>query len=750
MKRSFLSLALILLFLVGCDALPTLSDPQAVPIPDQTGSRSPEEAVTTFLEAWNQQNLDIMYGLISPRSAEYYPFEEFTAEYEAVSNELNFEQITFNVHDTKLQGQSAAVSYDVQIDSPIFGTITDEDRTMRLLQEPSGWQIAWTPMDILDGMAANVRLQTQRRFPPRGNIYDRNGLPVVDQNGSITLISVRKLDMDDSDQCARLLARVMTRPYLRIANLFTSYTANTVFFVGELNTDVYNANQEEIGEVCGTFVDVPGFNKIDQITSRTYYGHAAMAPITGYIGFVPNEQLGEYQSRGYRSTDIVGLAGVELAFQGQLAGQPEQFLRLIEPNGTAVRELGGAVGSDPAPVTLTIDRELQQAMSDAFIDAFIYASNNWATVAGRGAAGVAIDVNTGGVLAMYSYPSYNPRMFFPDGNYSAEDVQFATTDPQAPLSNKAITEQYAPGSTFKIVTLLAAADTSIWTRDQIFDCTLTWSGARFGDGLAVREDWRVALEFPPAGPINMMQALATSCNPYFWEVGGLLYQQNPSTVANYARELGFGSVYGLEDLGLRREAAGVIPVPNSSTEALNNAIGQGDTQVSVLQMASMVAAVANNGTLYEPYVVQRVGGLDGVALLQEFEPEVVRQLNFNDGVLATTREGMCMTTTDEVLGTSQGVFGNAPYSSCGKTGTAQAGSAESGIAPHSWYVAFAPADNPQIAMAVVVPNSREGSEVATPITRRVLDAYFDAPVEPFPEWWEFDYVPLQPPAGTSQ
>lgn len=748
--RQFLSILLLTLFLVGCEALPTLSGAEAASaLPDQTGSRTPEEAVRAFLEAWNRQDMQAMYGLVSPRSGELYPFETFTAEYSAAYDELAFSDITFAIHDTHLQGQSAAVTYDVNIVSPLFGTISDEGRIMRLLQEPAGWQIAWTPMDILDGMAANVRLDTQRRFPPRGNIYDRNGLPVVDQNGSITLISVRKLDMDDSDQCARLLARLMTRPYLRLANLFASYTADTVFFVGELNTEIYAANQDEIGDVCGTYTDVPGFSKIDQITGRTYYGHSAVAHVTGYVGFVPSEELAAWQSRGYRPTDIVGIAGVERTFQDQLAGKPEQYLRLIEPNGTPVRELGGAVGAAPASITLTIDRELQQAMSDAFLDAYAYASNNWVTVARRGAAGVVLDVNTGGLLGMYSYPSFNPRTFNPNGNYSAEDVQAITTDLQAPLANKAVAEQYAPGSTFKILTLLTAADAGVWGRSQIFDCTLTWSGAKFGDGLALREDWRVALEYPPAGPINMMQALATSCNPYFWEVGGLLYQQNPSLLANYARELGFGATVGVTDLAVR-EASGVIPLPNSATEALNNAIGQGDTQVTALQMAAMVAAVANDGRLYQPYVVQQVGGQDGTPVAEQFSPRVVRELNLNEGVLATVREGMCMTTTDEVLGTSYGIFGNAPYSSCGKTGTAQAGSAESGIAPHSWYVAFAPADNPQIAIAVVVPNSREGSEVAAPIVRRILDAYFDAPVEPFPEWWEFDYVPLQPPAGTAQ
>jgi penicillin-binding protein 2 len=240
----------------------------------------------------------------------------------------------------------------------------------------------------------------------------------------------------------------------------------------------------------------------------------------------------------------------------------------------------------------------------------------------------------------------------------------------------------------------------------------------------------------------MAQALTASCNPFFWEVGALMFRRDANLLSNYARQFGFGQRTGLIGLTAEREASGQIPAPTSVDAALNNVIGQGDTSTTALQMAQLVAAVANGGTLYQPYMVRQVGGVDGTEVLQTIEPEVMGSLGVSEEALAITIEGMCDVTTDEELGTSYRIFNDAPYSSCGKTGTAQAGDA-----PNAWYVAFAPADDPQIAIAVVVPRSREGSEVAAPITRRILDRYFGAPAASFPSWWETEYVPVEPPRG---
>jgi penicillin-binding protein 2 len=240
----------------------------------------------------------------------------------------------------------------------------------------------------------------------------------------------------------------------------------------------------------------------------------------------------------------------------------------------------------------------------------------------------------------------------------------------------------------------------------------------------------------------MAQALTTSCNPFFWQVSALMYQANPNTIVDYARMVGLGSITGLNTLGYR-EVSGNIPQPQDMTEALNNAIGQGNTNVTAIQMVRLVSAIANGGTLYQPYIVEQVGGFDGTAVTQEFAPVVLSQLTVAPAALETVRIGMCNVPIDEELGTASYLFYRAPYSSCGKTGTAQTGA----FAPHSWYVAYAPAENPQIAIAVIVSNSREGSEVAAPIVRRFFENYFNVAISDFPEWWQTDYVRLTPPQG---
>ncbi len=757
-KMTLLWLLAALSLLGACDALPGASSAPAaegteevLQVQEQQVGSTPQESVELFLEAWNVEDFERMYSLVSPRTGDAYPFEDFVAQYRSADAEMGFEGVQYSINETSLQGQSAAVRYDATIESSLFGSIEDTGRTMRLVQGGGGWQVAWAPMDIINGMSSNIRLTADRRFAPRGNIYDRSGFPVVQEGGSLIALYLNEQDMSNIDDCFDVLARVTLRPRNYFVRLFVDYAPETVAFVAELDTDIYEANRADIDNICGAGVDGEFFgSKVVPITGRNYWGHGALAHITGYTGRIPSESLGFWEGRGYRASDIVGLQGVENAMQDYLAGAPEQYLRLIEPGGIVLRELGGASGSEPTSVTLTIDRELQYDVAQAFNDAWNFSGLDWATVATGGAA-VVLDVNTGAILALHSYPTYDPRIFNPESAYdnAQDEIQRATVgDPFLPvgpgLLNRAAAEQYFPGSTFKLVTAIAAADSNTWSRDRIFDCTLEWRGAQYGDTLEFREDWRVVFEFDPAGQISMPQAIATSCNPFFWEVGGIMYRQEPTLAMDYARLLGLGSSTRAYGLGIA-EASGSIPNPPSATEALNYVIGQGDVQVTALQMARLVAAIANGGTVYRPYVVQQIGGRDGEPLVEEFTPEVERQLQLEPDVLPLVRDGMCLTTTDEDLGTSESVFGDAPYTSCGKTGTAQTGR----IAPHSWYVTYAPADNPQIAVTVVVTDSREGSEVAAPIARRILDNYFDAPWADWPEWWATEYVPVPPPRGTS-
>ncbi|MGB7341268.1 MAG: penicillin-binding transpeptidase domain-containing protein [Phototrophicaceae bacterium] len=746
--------------LAACDTLPSLNNPLSS---DNTGdivaqaADTPQQTVENFLNAWQQEEFAIMHNLLHPRSIEIYPVDAFVDLYTDTHADIGFTGVAYTINEVQLQGDSAAILYDVELDTATFGQIIDAERTMRLVDDNGIWKIAWSPMDIINGMTANVRLDPSRIFPPRGNIYDANGQLLVNQNGTTYGVIMRLSDMLNEDECTALLSRVMLRPISYFNALYIDYRAgDTAFFVGEIDSEIYERNRGELERLCATNIDVELIgSKIRPRVGRTYFGHGAAAHITGYVGFVSDVEY--WRGRGYSDTDLVGSAGVEFTYQDQLAGVPEQSLRLIDSSGVTLRELGTATGTSSTSVTLTIDRELQWHTAEAFIDAWNYAGINWATRATGGAA-VVMDVNTGAILSMFSFPTYDPAIFFPDSNYwststeyagASAQIQRATSNgrflPVGPATiNRAYTEQYAPGSVFKIMSTLAAADSGTWGQDQLFNCELTWDGSSYGDTGGIREDWRVVEGRDAAGEITMSTALTTSCNPFFWQVGSLMYQERPNLLVNYLRNWGFGEPTRMIGLSIEAEAPGIIPQPDDVTVAINNVIGQGDTQVTAVQMVRLVAAVANGGTLYEPYLVQEVGtGSDNP---QTIQPVVEGQLDVSETALQVTIAGMCQVPINIEFGTSTSSFGDSrtppSYTSCGKTGTAQTLDA-----PNSWYVAYAPADNPQIAVAVVVPNSREGSEVSAPLVRRILDHYFNGPIAEYPIWWEGEYVPVAVPQG---
>ena len=723
------------------------SDP-AVRLMAQSAAQSPAEVAASFLDAWNNQDLEQMYGLLSQPSREIYSQTVFTNRYSVAHTAMNFAGVEYVIERTDMQGTSAAVHYSADLQSPVFGVITDPQRTMRLVQMDGNWRIAWSPMDIIDGLASEIQISVETRFPVRADIYDRNMNYIVEQGGTIVSISVIQQDMANVDNCLNLLANVMQRSRVQLAALFRNNNPETFFHVGEIDPEVYALRRAELDDICALADESAGFRKVSQYQGRRYVGHGAATHVTGYIGRVPGDQLALWQSRGYQASDLIGLAGVELAYEQVLAGRPERVLRMREPGGAIIRELGGATGESAIPVMLTIDMGLQNATSQAISDAYNYAASNWASVA-TGTGAVVMDVNTGEILALSSYPTFDPSLFNPSTSYfnPGNLIAALTTDPRGPLSNKAVQEQYTPGSIYKIFTSVTAAAENVFTAERIFNCELEWRGQQYGDTIAFRQDWRVIDGLDAAGEITMSQALTASCNPFFWEMGGLMFQRDRNMLAEYSERFGLGQRTNVRGLG--PEAGGSVARPNNPSAAINNAIGQGDVQVTALQMVRAVSAIANRGTLYQPYIIKQVGGVDGVTLEQEFAPQVTRTMDLPDSVYDVVWQGMCAVTTNEDLGTAYSIFGNAPYSSCGKTGTAETGARGSGRPPHAWYVSFAPAENPQIAVVVFTANSREGSEVSAPITRRILDYYFGFEPAPFPGWWEGPYVPLEAPAGVA-
>ena len=729
----------MLLSLSACEsALLQESAAAATPSPApeiEATAGEPADVLAAFIDAWAREDFEAMYGLIAARSRELYPLQRFIDQFTKAHSVIRFAGVSHRLHTVSHQGGTAIVDYDIVIDSPAFGEIADDNRVMRMIQE-GGWKIAWSPMDVFDGMSSRARLTEHADFPPRANIYDRNGKSLAEEGGDVYSLYVIKQDMPNVEVCLATLAEATLRQISSLRGDFANYLADTRFHVAEMDAERYARYREALAADCAISRTEGPFSKVLTYRSRSYYGHGIATHVVGYIGAVPADQLERWEARGRSAGDLVGRAGIEEAYEDTLAGMPQRYLRIVEGGSLVIRELAGALGSAPSAVTLTIDRDLQEIMAQTLADAVSYAVPNWGGITAGGAL-VALDLRTGEILALASYPSFDPHIFNPETSYNIGNaVLRLDRDIRNPFVNKALAEQYTPGSVYKIVTALAAASEGIWPPEAIFDCGYIWRGGDYGDSERSRTDWRLLEDREPTGPVNMPQALAASCNPFFYEMGALMYREDPLMQARYAEMLGFGSPSGL--LGLGIEAAGTVSPPREPAAAINNAIGQGEVTVTVLQMAQLAALIANGGRFYQPYLVSHVGREGEADYAVVNEPTLKAQLPLDEEALRTARDGMCMVTTVPDLGTAEYVFRGAPYQLCGKTGTA-----ETAGNPHAWFVAYYPRENPEIAFAGVMAQSREGSEVVAPMIRRILDVRYGHPIEPFPEWWTEPYIPVK-------
>ncbi|MYE79469.1 MAG: hypothetical protein F4243_10910 [Chloroflexi bacterium] len=739
--RIGLCLFFCLFCLAGCEsALLQQATPASSPPPAAAStSAQPEDVLAAFVAEWTAQDFPAMYARLASHSRALYSQAQFTDQYTAAHSSLGFDGVEHQLRSVDYQGATAVLRYDIAIRSPAFGQIDDSDRVMRMLSE-NGWKIAWSPMDIIHGMSSRARLIPSADFLPRANIYARDGAPLAQQGTTYSLYAVQD-DMLDSEACLATLAVATRMEISALRRIFADYLGETRFHIAEIDQARYDSYREALAENCAIARSDGAFSKVRSYNSRSYYGQGIAAHAVGYIGAIPAAELERWQARGYSNGSTIGRAGIEAAYESALAGSPQRFLRIVETGGALIRELAGTSGSAPRSLSLTLDRKLQDFTAQAIADAVNYALPSWGALTGGGAI-VALDINTGAVLALASYPGFDPQLFNPDTEYRlAAALQRLDSDSRSPLTNKALAEQYTPGSVYKIVTTLAAGSEGIWGRDEIFDCDYIWSGRgrfSFEDARELRSDWRLLEPGPPppTGPVTMAQALAASCNPFYYEMGALLFERGPNLQVDYAQGLGLGSPVGLSRLGI--EAAGELAPPREGTEAINNAIGQGSVGVTAVQMAQLTMLIANGGAFWQPYIVSHISspGAPGYELVNE--PLLAAQLDLDGDTLAVIREGMCLVTTDPDLGTAERVFGDAPYSICGKTGTA-----ETLGNPHSWFVAYAPREEPEIALAGVMTHSREGSEVVAPMIRRILDDYWGYPQKPYPDWWQDPYIPVK-------
>jgi penicillin-binding protein 2 len=418
--------------------------------------------------------------------------------------------------------------------------------------------------------------------------------------------------------------------------------------------------------------------------------------------------MAEYRRRGYRSDDRVGRKGLEQWGENILMGKRGGTLYVFSPDGRPIGELGSVAGEPGQEITTTLDRDFQREVQKAMS---VY----------RGAI-VVLERDTGRVLAMASSPGFDPNAFEIE-NYNWNTLLGEiVNDPALPQFNRATQGQYPLGSVFKIITMAAALESGRFTPESTYDCQYQFTEL---PGLTLY-DWtwdhfQEDEKTQPSGLLTLPQGLIRSCNPWFWHIGLDLYNSGlTKAIAEMSRGFGLGSKTGIEGV---EEQTGNIPEPGNAVDATNLAIGQGDMQVTPLQVARFIAALGNGGTLYRPQVIEKIAPPGGEATFT-FKPEVQGKLPIQSSTLQTIVEAMKGVVASRTPpGTAYRPLAGLDIPVAGKTGTATSSASE----PHAWFAGFTfaeRADKPDIAIAVVAENAGEGSEIAAPIFRRVVELYF--------------------------
>ena len=557
-------------------------------------------------------------------------------------------------------------------------------------------------------MADKNRISVVPIVPNRGLIQDRNGVVLAQNYSGYTLeISPTKLtaDLETTINELSTLVDIQPKDRKRFKKLLTeSHTSNSYPIRSRLS-------EAEVARFATQQFRFPGV-EIKARLFREYPYRERTSHLIGYVGRINDKDFEQLEASGiganYRGSDYIGKIGIEQSYEQQLHGTTGFEDVEVDAGGRGVRVLSRTAPKSGNTLTLTMDIKLQEIAEQAF--------GNY-----RGAL-VAIDPNNGEVLAFVSKPGYDPNLFVDGIDTDTWDV--LNNSPDVPLNNRALRGQYPPGSTIKPFMAMAGLDSG--TRTAAYSINDPGYFTLPGNRHQYR-DWKTGGH----GSVDMFKAIVISCDTYFY---GLATDMGIDTIHDYLEEFGFGKKTGLDMEG---ESAGLLPSPDWKKRRFNQiwypgdtvsvGIGQGYTLVTPMQLAYATAVLANNGVGYRPHLVKQLqaDGSDKVV------PAEIN-LQLQPAHLDLIKRAMTAVTLPG--GTAAFAGSGAAYSFAGKTGTAQVIGIKQGEKynakdiderhrDHAWFIAFAPADKPRIALAVLAENAGHGGTISAPIARKVIDYY---------------------------
>ena len=551
-------------------------------------------------------------------------------------------------------------------------------------------------------LAEGNRTRNVNVVAPRGDFYDRNGvLMVTSRPGfAVSILPGNKtVDQAVVAKTAAILGMNAKEIEDRLAKSKSSF--EPVRLKIDVGQDIVAKIEEMKAELPGVVVEV--------LPVRSYNHNKLGVHMFGYVSEISETELASLGNQGYRAGDLIGQSGLERRYDKQLKGTDGGSQVEVDVAGRMVQLLNK---KDPIPgnnLVLTVDYRLQKAAEDALDEQLRYLQSQTSHKKAQAGAVVVLNPKTGEVLAMASRPAFDPNHFI--GGISTKNWQAINENPFHPMDNRAIAGEYPPGSTFKIVTGVAALDLKKVTAEElIFDSGQHWLVPKVnaaGEAL---------------GWINFYQALSMSDNVYFYEMGNRL---GIDALERYARLFGLGSFTGIdlpgESDGLVANRAYKEKVFKEDwylAETFDAAIGQGFQLATPLQMAVLMSEVANGGIRWRPHVVGKVLSAKG-EVVSVTKPEEMGRVEISPATLKLVREGL--RGVSEAGGTGAGVFANFPVAVAGKTGTAENPHGDD----HGWFVAYGPFNDPRITVAVIIEQGGYGSTSAGPIARKILETAFN-------------------------
>lgn len=565
-----------------------------------------------------------------------------------------------------------------------------------------GARLFW--MQVVEGSYYKEEADGNRiRYLPeqasRGVIYDRNGIIMAGSRPAYSVVMPldrKKNTLPDSElnQLSALLKLPVSEIKKKIEDNKQSFGA--IYLANDVGIDVATLIEERKDDFPGIEIEV---NPL-----RVYPMGNAGAQVLGYVGEAgPDDR--DANGNPYKTATLIGRAGLESQYNQFLEGKNGSRTVEVNASGQAVRYVGGTPAVSGNNVRLTLDAHLQKAAEDAIEEQVNVLVKNG--VFPTGVSAVAIDPNTGAVLAMVSWPSYDPNQF--SKGISSAEWNKIINNKNHPMQNRTISSMYPPGSLFKVITGAAALEAKVTTPDErIFDSGKHWLvDKRNAQGEAF-------------GWINFYEAIEKSDNVYFYELGRRL---GIDRISEMAVDFGLGKATGIDLAG---EVDGNVASEAYKKKVFNQdwylgetmdaAIGQSFTLATPLQMAMVYSSLANGGLRYRPYLVNRIDKLDGTPL-KIYSPEKVGTLPVSKVTLDEIHKALRMVMSKD--GTGGFLFSKYPIPIAGKSGTAETNGLDNG-----WFVAYAPFDKPEIVVLSMFEHSGFGSESAAPVVKEMMDAYF--------------------------